>query len=53
MTQMKKHAKTQKNTKVTQNIALISSFLQNYKNPETEIFVFCVITFEPIKFCER
>ena len=24
-------------------------FLQNGKNPETEIFAFCVITFEPIK----
>ena len=24
------------------------SFLQNHKNPETEIVVFCVITFEPI-----
>ena len=26
----------------------MSAFLQNRKNPETEIFVFCVITFEPI-----
>ena len=28
-------------------------FLQNHKNPETEIFVFCVITFEPIKIQTR
>ena len=26
----------------------MSAFLQNPKNPETEIFVFCVITFDPI-----
>ena len=26
----------------------MSAFLQNRKNPETEIFVFCVITFDPI-----
>ena len=25
------------------------SFLQNHKNLETEIFAFCVITFEPIE----
>ena len=25
------------------------SFLQNQKNPETETFLFCIITFEPIK----
>ena len=27
----------------------ISFFLQNHKNPEMEMFAFCVITFEPIK----
>ena len=26
----------------------MSAFLQNCKNPETEIFVFCVMTFDPI-----
>ena len=29
---------------------LISLFLQNHKKQEMEIFAFCVITFEPIKF---
>ena len=27
---------------------MLSAFLENHKNPETEIFVFCVITFDPI-----
>ena len=31
----------------------ISSFLQNHKNPETKIFVSCVITFEPMKIETR
>ena len=42
MTQMKKRVKTQKTLHMR-------SFLKNHNNPETEIYAFCVITFEPIK----
>ena len=38
MTQNKKMQKTQ-----------MSVFVQNHQRTEMEIFVFCVITFEPIK----
>ena len=38
MTQKAKKEKTQ-----------MSVFVQNLKNPEMEIFAFCVITFEPIR----
>ena len=40
-----KHAK---NTKIAKNTSQIRYFLQNCKKPETEIFAFSVITFEPI-----
>ena len=50
MTEIKKHVKTQNNTKITKNIIQMRSFLQNHKNQEMEIFAFCVITFEPIGF---
>ena len=46
MTEMKKHVKTQNNTRITKNITQMRSFLQNHKNLEVEIFAFCVITFE-------
>ena len=50
MTQMSKHKKNQKNPKkITKNITQMTSFLQNHKNPKTELFAFCVVTFEPIK----
>ena len=39
--------KTKKNKESAKSIQM-SAFLQNRKNPETEIFVFCVITFDPI-----
>ena len=39
----KKKGESAKNMK---NIIQMSVFLQNRKNPETEIFVFCVITFD-------
>ena len=38
---MQNHKKTQQHKKCKKT-------LQNYKNQETEIFVFCLITFEPI-----
>ena len=41
--------KTRKKTQKSQkNITQMRSFLQNLKNMKTEIFSFCVITFEPI-----
>ena len=47
---MKKHAKMQKKKiKIIKNMTQMRYFLQNHKNPEMEIFVFCVITFKPIK----
>ena len=46
---MKKHAKMQKIQKNTKKITQMRYFLQNHKNPEMEIFVFCVITFESIR----
>ena len=48
---MKKRAKNPKKqkTKITQNITQVMYFLQTHKNPEMEIFEFCVIIFEPIK----
>ena len=45
MTQMRK---TRKMQGMQKNIAQMTSFLQNRKKLELEIFVFCVITFEPI-----
>ena len=39
---MTKNAKTQK--------MQISVFVQNCKKPKMEIYAFCVITFEPIRF---
>ena len=43
---MKNRGKTQNSQK---NITQMRSFLQNYKNPKRELFVFCLITFEPIE----
>ena len=45
LTQMQNNANNTKNAK---NITQMSFFLQYHKNPETEIFAFCVINFEPI-----
>ena len=45
MPQIQKTKKVQKTQKTLYN----ESFLQNHKNPETEIFAFCVIYFEPIE----
>ena len=48
--EMQKNAKTQKNAKNNgKNITQMTSFLPNRKNQKREIFVFFVITFEPIK----
>ena len=41
--------KTQKKPKITKTVHGLFFFLQNHKNPETEIFASCDITFEPIK----
>ena len=46
---MTENEKPRKNTKFTKNITQMRSFLQNYKNPKRELFVFCLITFEPIE----
>ena len=46
---MQKNTKNAKNAKNRKNITQITSFLQNHKTPEREIFAFCVITFDPIK----
>ena len=35
------------------NITQMRSSLQNHKIPDTEIFAFCIITFEPIKVQTR
>ena len=43
-----KKQKNKESAKSMKNIIQMSAFLQNNKNPETEIFVFCVITFDPI-----
>ena len=40
--------KTKESAKSMKNIIQIIVFLQNRKKPETEIFVFCVTTFDPI-----
>ena len=40
--------KKKESTKSMKNTIQMSVFLQNRKNPETQIFVFCVITFDPI-----
>ena len=48
MLQIQKKTKKQEGAKSMKNIIQMSAFLQNHKNPETEIFVFCVITFDPI-----
>ena len=44
----KKRKKNKESAKSMKNIIQMSAFLQNRKNLETEIFVFCVITFDPI-----
>ena len=49
MTQMQKNIKKEKMQKVGKTLTQMMSFLQNQKNPETETFLFCIITFEPIK----
>ena len=41
--------KTEKKQKTKKTLHKGGVFLQNHKNSETEIFAFCVITFEPIK----
>ena len=43
-----KNKTNKQSAKSMKNIIQMSAFLQNRKNPETEIFVFCVITFDPI-----
>ena len=48
MPQIQKTKKTKESAKSMKNTIQMSAFLQNRKNPETEIFVFCVITFDPI-----
>ena len=48
MPQIQKMKKTKESAKSMKNIIQMNAFLQNRKNPETEIFVFCVITFDPI-----
>ena len=48
MPQIQKTKKTKESPKNMKNIIQMSVFLQNRKNPETEIFVFCVITFHQI-----
>ena len=48
MPQIQKKNKTKESAKSMKNIIQMSAFLQNCKNPETEIFVFCFITFDPI-----
>ena len=48
MPEIQKKKKTKKVQKNMKNIIQMSAFLQNCKNPKTEIFVFCVITFDPI-----
>ena len=50
MTQIKKKRNNEKNEKNEKNITQMRSFLQNQKKWETKILIFCVITFEPIKF---
>ena len=44
----KKNEKTKESAKSMENIIQMIAFLQNSKNSETEIFVFCVIIFDPI-----
>ena len=48
MPQIQKMKKNKESTKSMKNIIQMNAFLQNRKNPETEIFVFFVITFDPI-----
>ena len=48
MPQIQKTKITKESAKSMKNIIQMSAFLQNRKNPETKIFVFCVITFGPI-----
>ena len=47
MPQIQKMKETKENAKSMKNIIQMSVFLQNRKNQETEIIVFCVITFDP------
>ena len=49
MTQNEKHAKTQKNAKITKNGTYEIFFLQNRAKTKMEKIAFCVIAFEPIK----
>jgi hypothetical protein len=49
MTQMQKNAKTQKMQKKKKHYTNHKFFTKLKKKTEREIFVFCVITFEPIK----
>ena len=48
MPQIQKTEKTKGSAKSMKNIIQMRAFLQNRKNPETEIFVFCVITLDSI-----
>ena len=46
-----RNEKTRKNARKTQKSQKTNEvFFTNYKNQETEVFAFCVITFEPIEF---
>ena len=49
MPQIQKTKKPKESAKSMKNIIQMSAFLQNRKNPETEIYAVCFITFEPIK----
>ena len=48
MPQIQKRKKNKESAQNMKNIIQMSAFLQNCKNPETEIFVFYVMTFDPI-----
>ena len=48
MPQIQKNEKNKESATSMKYIIQMSALLQNRKNPETEIFVFCVITFDPI-----
>ena len=48
MPQIQKKQKIKESAKNMKNIIQMSAFLQNCKSQETEIFMFCVITCDPI-----
>ena len=48
MPQIQKTEKTKGSAKSMKNIVQMSAFFTKSQNPETEIFVFCLITFDPI-----